>query len=342
MNIHLEGDNLYEKKVFIVTEGSKKIGFGHITRCSGLYEAFCKMGIKPMFILNSDESVKSILKQKDYYIFDWLKEESKFLDLIKNADVVIIDSYLADFKIYKKISELVKVSIYIDDDKRMDYPTGIVVNGTVHSKYLNYPELSNVKYLLGTQYIPLRKEFWKVPEKEINNKIETIMLTFGGDDLRDMTPKVLEMLEKEFPTVLKKIIIGKGFKNIKEIEKLNSNETELIYFPEASGMIDTMLKADLTISAGGQTLYELARLGVPTIAIGVAPNQINNVNYWQKTKFIDYAGFWNDNNCLKNILEYLKTLENMDLRKEKSNIGRNCVDGLGAMRIAKYSLQNIH
>lgn len=332
---------MQEKKVFIVTEGSKKIGFGHITRCWGLYEAFCKMGVKPTFILNSDDSVKSLLNHRDYYIFDWLKEESKLLDTIKNADVVIIDSYLANFKIYKKISELSKLSVYIDDNKRMDYPAGTVLNGNIHSKNLNYPKISNVNYLLGTQYLPLRKDFWRVPDNEINKKIETIMLTFGGDDLRNMTPKVLGMLEKEFPAVLKKVIVGKGFKNIKEIEKIKSDKIELVYFPEAKGMIDTMLKSDLTISAGGQTLYELARLGVPTIAIVVAHNQINHVNYWQKTKFIDYAGFWDDANCLKNILGYLNTLKNGDLRKEKSRIGRSCVDGLGSMRIAEYCLQNI-
>ena len=34
-------------KVFIITEGSKNTGFGHITRCLSLYQAFKERGILP-------------------------------------------------------------------------------------------------------------------------------------------------------------------------------------------------------------------------------------------------------------------------------------------------------
>ena len=40
-------------KVFIITEGSKNIGFGHITRCISLYQAFEERGIIPEFIINN-------------------------------------------------------------------------------------------------------------------------------------------------------------------------------------------------------------------------------------------------------------------------------------------------
>ena len=40
-------------KVFIITEGGKNIGFGHITRCLSLYQAFEEKGILPKFIINN-------------------------------------------------------------------------------------------------------------------------------------------------------------------------------------------------------------------------------------------------------------------------------------------------
>jgi len=40
-------------KVFIITEGSKNIGFGHITRCISLYQVFEERGILPEFIINN-------------------------------------------------------------------------------------------------------------------------------------------------------------------------------------------------------------------------------------------------------------------------------------------------
>ena len=60
----------------------------------------------------------------------------------------------------------------------------------------------------------------------------------------------------------------------------------------------------------GQTLYELAaRVGVPTIAVGVVDNQINNIQNWQKQGFIEFAGFWDDDNLEENILAKLELLK---------------------------------
>lgn len=48
-------------KVFIITEGGKNIGFGHITRCLSLYQAFKEKEIIPELILNSDDNIEYLL-----------------------------------------------------------------------------------------------------------------------------------------------------------------------------------------------------------------------------------------------------------------------------------------
>ena len=325
-------------KVFIITEGGRNIGFGHITRCTALYNAFEEKEIQPVFIINGDQTVKDLLSDKNYKIINWLQKKKEFFGIINNADVVIIDSYLANYKLYEKISKLVKVPVYIDDNKRVDYPKGIVVNGTVCADELNYPKKEDITYLLGTKYVPLRKEFWDVPEKEIKQNIEKAMITFGGDDAKNMTPKVLKVLNEKYPGLIKRVIIGKGFKNIKQIEILKDVKTELIYYPDAEKMKKVMLESDIAISAAGQTLYELAKVGVPTIAIAIADNQMNNVKGWQKAGFIEYAGWWKDEKLLANILVCIDNLENKETRLEKSLIGRKLVDGMGCFRIIDYLL----
>ena len=56
--------------VFILTEGGKKYGFGHVARCSSIYQAFLKRDIAPKFIINGDESVESILNEVNFEIHD--------------------------------------------------------------------------------------------------------------------------------------------------------------------------------------------------------------------------------------------------------------------------------
>lgn len=326
-------------RTFILTEGSTNTGFGHITRCISLYQAFKENGIVPEFFVNGDESIKDLLRDLNHKIFNWLREQEILFNLLKIADIVVIDSYLADYEFYKKISESVKVPVYIDDNKRLEYPEGIVINGVVNAKEFQYLEKKGVTYLLGSQYIPLRKEFWDVPEKEIRENIENILITFGGDDMKNMTPKALKILVDNFPEVVKNVIIGKGFKNIEEIKSVVDRRTNLIYYPDAEGMKKTMLNSDIAISAGGQTLYELAKIGVPTIAIAVSDNQINNVVGWQRTSFIDYAGWWEDEGIVDNITKSLNKLKNRTERKKRAEIGMEIINGQGAIRIVKYCME---
>ena len=207
-------------KVFIITEGGKNIGFGHITRCLSLYQTFEERGIKLKFIVNVDNDVEYLLKKVNYKIFNWLEEKNKLFGILKGADIVIIDSYLADISVYNTLSDLVKLPVYIDDNKRLDYPDGVVVNGNIHAKKINYPKKDGITYLLGTKYTPLRKEFWEVPEKKIREKIESIMVTFGGDDAKNITPKILAFLNEKYPNLFKNVIIGRAFQNIDEIKNI--------------------------------------------------------------------------------------------------------------------------
>jgi len=328
------------KKVFILTEGGKNIGFGHITRCISLSQAFEEKGIIPEFIVNGDKSILDLLSDKRYRIFNWIKEKEYLFEYIKNSDIVIIDSYLAKKDIYNRISKLVKVPVYIDDSKRLNYPKGIVVNGAIGAEELDYPKNNETTYLLGTKYTPLRKEFWEVPEKEIREKVESVMVTFGGDDMRNMTPKVLKLLIEEFPELKKNVVIGKGFKNIREIENLKDNNTKLFYYPDAETMKNIMLETDIAISAAGQTLYELARVGVPTIAIAIADNQINNIYGWEKVGFIEYSAWWNYKFIKNKINICLEKIICFKLRKETSRKGKLYVDGKGNKCIIDYLLRN--
>jgi len=320
-------------KVFIITEGSKNVGFGHITRCLSLNQAFEVRKITPALIINGDNTIKDLLKGVNYQVINWLDEKSRLFKKVKDADIAIIDSYLADISFYNTLSDLVRLAVYIDDNKRLDYPKGVVVNGSIHAEELNYSKKDGIKYLLGHKYIPLRKEFWKVPEKKIKGKIESIMITFGGDDVRNMTPKILEFLRENYPELKKNVIVGKAFQNIGEIKKNADKNTNVIYYPDVNKIKKVMLESDIAISAGGQTLYELARVGIPAIGICVAENQLRNVKGWEKTGFLEYVGWYNRDDILEKIKDAVECLKDVKVRKSKSKIAKKIVDGKGNLRI---------
>jgi UDP-2,4-diacetamido-2,4,6-trideoxy-beta-L-altropyranose hydrolase len=311
-------------KVSILTEAGKNIGFGHLTRCIALYQAIKGKGGTPELVINGDESILGFVKDEKYQIFNWIEDNERLMKLVKEFDFVIIDSYLAPKSLYDNISNLLYSKnnpyhlplnplLMIDDYNRINYPKGIVANSSIYGDKIDYPGEKGKEYLLGKDYIILRKEFWDVPEKHINKEVETILVTFGG------------MAESSF---VNKIIRFLGH-NRYDFIVVDTNKKKYT----ASEMLSFMLKADICISGGGQTTYELARVGVPTIGICFADNQKMNLEGWQNQGFIDYIGWHNDGNLLGKIKDSMERLKPYDKRVRRSQISRDCVDGKGVGRI---------
>jgi UDP-2,4-diacetamido-2,4,6-trideoxy-beta-L-altropyranose hydrolase len=327
-------------RAVFVTEGKKDIGFGHITRCLGIIRAFEEKKIETLLIVNGDESVLHLLKKENYQINDWIKNEDKLFKMIKKDDLVIIDSYLANSKFYEKISKLVRQAVYIDDNNRLSYPKGIVLNGNIYGSSINYPKNKNSQYLLGPKYAPIRKEFWDSSIKKISKKVNNILITFGGDDKRNLTPKVLSLIQNNYPNTNIKVIVGKGFPNKSKIKKLQKKKTKLIIDPNPIQLKKLMVEGDLAISASGQTTLELLRLGIPMAIIKVAENQSNITKVLTEKHLAEYVGDWKDKLLLQRLNEKIKKLENYKARKNMSNFQKNIIDGQGARRITKFIISN--
>lgn len=146
-------------------------------------------------------------------------------------------------------------------------------------------------------------------------------------------PRVLSLLNAKFPSLYKKIIIGNAFQNQHEIESLKADNVELIYSPKEEEVKKIMMEADLAISAGGQTLYELTCIGVPTIAIKVADNQENNILGGVSLGLIQYAGAWNEAKTMINIEKFLE-----EFIANPTHYNQNFVDGKGAIKVVSEIL----
>lgn len=328
-------------KVTIITEGFQNTGYGHITRCLSLYQAFEERNITPTFFINGDENVKPFITDINNRIIDWLAHPTKLLPEIKNSDVVIIDSYLAGREYYETFSKMCNIPLYIDDYLRLDYPSGTILNGTINAETFPYQKKPGSEYLLGAKYIPIRKEFWDSPQRKFKNGISSFLITFGGQDVKNLTLPVLKMLIEQFPDVNKNVVFGTNNGSSANIEKYAGTNTKLFYSVNAAQMKELMLACDVAISAAGQTLYELAATGTPMIAVAVADNQKNNILEWKKTGALLDTIFHGNHIYLKKIIDQIDSMKSISTRKKLSTIGKEKVDGQGARRIVKYLIEKI-
>lgn len=322
-----------KKQVFIFTEGGKSFGFGHIGRCAALYQAFASRNFTPRLVINGDGAVAAFAKGMNSDVGCWFEGNSLDKLLAAEPDVVVIDSYTAPEAVYRMVSEAVRAAIFLDDYERIFYPLGFVVNPTACPEQFSYPAREGMVYLLGEGYMPLRSVFWDVPQRSVSERVGHILLTMGGSDMKQATPLCYQAIKAEYPAAKKTVILGHGCAPDAALLEQADERTEFVAALDAGQMKARMLEADLAVSAGGQTLYELARCGVPALAVCVADNQVANIRGLKRKGVIEDCGRIDDPGVSTRLQEALRKYKDKEPRQRLVAAGQACVDGQGAFRI---------
>ena len=169
----------------------------------------------------------------------------------------------------------VKVNGYkllvIDDMAHLNhYHADILLNQNIHAPSLRYSCDRDTEKLLGCEYVLRRREFLKYKswKRKIPEKAKKILVTRGGADSKNVTLKIIKALNNlNNPDLEVKILSGPMNPNISSLEK------ELHLSPSVKNMPELIAWADLAVSAGGSTCWELALMGLPSLRTIVADNQ---------------------------------------------------------------------
>ena len=321
-----------QKKIYFLTEGSVSMGHGHLTRCVALSQAFSEKGVLSRFIVHGDDSVDQVLKGLDYHKIDWLSGQPRIHEFLGNKTVVI-DTFSISKKLLDEVVSQNEV-VVIDDFLRRGHRNSVVIDWTINSEHKFYlKKEASSRYLVGAQYTALRYPFWMHEKYSVKRGIETILITFGSGDIRDLIPRMVDLLNKKMPHIKKVVILGGNSKSKAIIEGMNQDNTSLIVDASAEIMRGHMYSADLAIASGGQTLYELAAVGVPTVSVMLIDNQADDILGWQEAGFTEHAGMWTDNNLEDKVLACINRLSSRGARMTRSRVGRSLIDGQGARRI---------
>lgn len=321
-----------------LTEGGKSIGLGHLMRCTALSQAlkdaYPDAGVN--FIVQGDRTAKDFLLKNNIKasFSPWQNKEKSTLAFAKEHDFIVIDSYKAREELYRKISEVSGGRLLmLDDFDRIKYPAGVVVTPSL------YPvKKGNKNGLKGKEYIILRREFKNAPRKIIRKNVKDIMITLGGKDYGNFIPKLTEKLLSKYSFNIHIVTSGKNGK-VKTLKKYNG-KMKSYQDLSALQMRRLMMKSDLAISAGGQTLYELSRCGVPIIGIGFARNQKINLNAFNSKGCMRHVGYHDEKDIFRRLEKAVNELMDYRLRRKMSEKARRLIDGKGTERTIKSAVKN--
>ena len=247
-------------KVAFFTEAGSKRGYGHLIRCYTIAQEFQAYELD--FFVDSDLNFDGKMPYLHYFTWETLK-------LTKNYDVIFIDSYIADREIYTMLQKSSKLCVYIDDFARLEYPKGLIINFAPDAKKLFYKEKkADYSYLLGLDYIPIRKEF-----KEVQvDKKEQLFIMLGGSDTANISLKIVDILQ-DMP--LQKIVVHNDLSTVKKLKQYKN--VEVLYQPDDITLIKAMKSSSLAITTTSMSSYELAYLQIPSMLIGSSKNQQDGI-----------------------------------------------------------------
>lgn len=333
--------------LYIRTDMNPVIATGHVMRCLSIADAVRMLGEDVTF-LTADRQAAELLTERGYRFIalktQWDKMESElpvlsgFIEEYKIASV-LVDSYQVTETYLSRLSQMTKV-LYIDDLNKFHYPVELLICYANYWEKFGYPDrYIHTRLLLGPEYMPLRQGFSGIGARRIKEKAETLLLLAGGFDAYHMIDRILEKISlKDFKQIT--AVCGRYYERYDDLVKKYEAYPNVRIYRMVEDMTAYMLEADIAVSAGGTTLYELCACGTPAISYAMAENQLDNVNKFAEDGVIDHAGEAGKDETIEHIAALIEryALDRM-IRRERSRKMQKLVDGQGAWRIAKEWLK---
>lgn len=190
------------------------------------------------------EAIRSI--EPHVVVNDILDTSYEYIKSLKALGCAVVN--FEDLGTGRKIADLVVNALYGDE------------NGSAENE------------LWGPNWFCLRDEFVYLPERDFSERVKTILVTFGGTDANNLTVRVTHLL---LPVCLEgdiklEIVVGPGYQHHRELEELlrdSAKGVDVTVFSGTARISDMMFRADMAVTSGGRTVYELAAVRVPTVVL---------------------------------------------------------------------------
>lgn len=345
--------------VFFRCDADHATGSGHVQRCLTLAHALCALGITVHFIMRAPATWAMQLIPADYPLHvlaavETLEQEvakvMQALAVVTGTTMLVIDSYRIDAEYVRAIKKSGIKLMVIDDLGALGYyDCDLLLNQNAYATRLSYRANQGTKQLLGPRFALLRDEFFcqrKAAKRFYPQQVQSLLLTMGGSDPTDASGKLLYAIRQLDERVKSKleitVLLGAGYKHVQEIAAQLSSFPFATCIRHSQQVSALMAKADLAISAGGSTVYELAALGCPSMIVSVADNQTQVGQTMHELQAGCYVGSIGSLDISAFIAVLHRLLSNQRERRKMGFRAARLVDGKGAARVARQIREELN
>lgn len=287
------------------TDASLEIGHGHVMRCLTLAHTLREQGASCLFVCRAHEGhLMQTIRQDGFQVMalpapalpldaidspaGWLgvspeeDAEQTLAALPDGVEWLVVDHYALDARWERRLRAACKRLLVIDDlaDRQHDCDLLLDQNpGRQSEDYAQYVPAGCV-VLAGPAHALLRPAFGNCRPSSLareRSRLGKLIISMGGVDIHNTTSRVLDVLDKtDLPADLQiTVVLGAAAPWQDSVRqraaRLRWPTRVLVDVQDMAGL---MAASDLAVGAAGGSALERCCLGLPSVIIPIADNQL--------------------------------------------------------------------
>jgi UDP-2,4-diacetamido-2,4,6-trideoxy-beta-L-altropyranose hydrolase len=338
------------KTLFIRADASAEIGAGHVMRCLALAQAWQKTDGSAIFALAAGGiELESRIRSEGAEVVRIHAQPGSREDADQTmslctrlqAEWLVIDGYHFSAN-YRRSMRSASPNLLLMDDGLETQPCecDVILNPDPDAAAGMYSQRDTpTELLLGPRYALLRREFLEFHNErsDIAQTATRVLVTLGGGDHHNVTLQVVEAMQGLNDLELDiTVVIGPSYEHRESLQAAIAKSTRAAtLLCNVANMPELMARADLAITAGGGTCYELAFMKVPMFLITMAKNHERAVDSYARAGAAFNAGWFSslERSTLAACLR--RVICDPELRRKLMEYAARMIDGKGASRVVE-------
>lgn len=326
-------------------DAAATLGGGHVMRCLTLARAFRNRGHRCTFLC-SDETFE-VIPEDLWDGFDVCAVSARFPEETdRRFDLLVIDHYGMAAPEERAFRKLTGTLMVIDDLADRPHDCDLLLDQTYGVKAADYEALVpvNCRMLLGSDYALLREEFAAYRQSSLDRRAEQpgtgrILVSLGMTDVGGIAGRVCDLLTKIASPRHVDVVLGREAQSFSRIREICAEDDRFQICSDVRNMAELMARADVAIGAGGTTTWERCAMGLPSLVVVLADNQIKIADLMSKAGAIGLLGdarVNTDRHLRDQLTLFLSDAEQLQAFGRRSAA---LCDGAGARRVVDDVLQ---
>ncbi|WP_138512361.1 UDP-2,4-diacetamido-2,4,6-trideoxy-beta-L-altropyranose hydrolase [Rhodoferax bucti] len=357
-------------------DASLQIGTGHVMRCLTLADALRERGAHCTFVCRPHQGhLLALIAQRGHLGLglpelqegakpnrngtahahwlgaDWTTDAQNTQQALsahqggQPVDWLVVDHYALDVRWEEALCQQAKRIMVIDDLADRPHACDLLLDqnwyGDKNDSRYDHLIPPPTNRLLGPRYALLNTAYSQLrallPQRD--GIVRRVLVFMGGSDPTNQTATVIKaMMVPNLQELALDVVIGVNHPDPTSIAVLVGERPHTVLHRNLPNLAGLMARADLMVGAGGSTTWERMSLGLPSLVIGVADNQLPTNQALHSGGYVHFLGHMKEVTISQIVAAVRQALDFPELLKQQSQLMQQLVPATGVAFVCSLIL----